>query len=361
MRTLTFNRVIGAGAMGTVYHGELRAPRGFCRSCAVKVIRAVSPDHDHFITRMRDEARLLGMLQDERVLGVSELVSVEGRDAVIMEYVDGVDLDELVRRNRPPARALSELGAEVAGVLHRAHTAPHPTTGEPLEVIHRDVKPANVMVTSTGGVRLVDFGVARAAFESRESQTQGLVLGTWNYFPPEVLAGGDPTTAVDIYGLGLTLWECAAGREWGAPHVAQRRFDKRLEERLAQLEDEYAPLVPVLRQMLMWDPQLRPDGGVVERSLLHAADSCTGKGLRTWSREAVPLLLADRVKNETVDDLVGRTIQIAGESDSPVNSEVPGSSRAGWAFALIGVLALVLAVALVLGVLLLLGVVAVSI
>jgi len=65
MRTLTFNYVIGSGSMGTVYHAELRLPGGFRRPCAVKVIRGAGPDRDHFVSRMRDEARLLGMLQDE--------------------------------------------------------------------------------------------------------------------------------------------------------------------------------------------------------------------------------------------------------------------------------------------------------
>src|SRR6186713_2623586 len=142
MRTLTFNRVVGSGAMGTVYHAELRVPRGFSRTCAVKVMKSQGPDHDHFRGRMRDEARLLGMLQDEQVLGVSELVTVEGRDAVIMEFVEGLDLSEVIRAGKMPPKALAELGAEVAGTLHRAHSAKHPQTGAPLRVIHRDIKPA---------------------------------------------------------------------------------------------------------------------------------------------------------------------------------------------------------------------------
>ncbi|MCA9572103.1 MAG: protein kinase, partial [Myxococcales bacterium] len=83
MRTLTFNRVIGAGSFGTVYHAELRVPRGFSRQCAVKVMNATSPDQDHFRARMRDEARLLGMLADEQILGVAELVMADNRDIVV--------------------------------------------------------------------------------------------------------------------------------------------------------------------------------------------------------------------------------------------------------------------------------------
>ncbi|MBW1878599.1 MAG: serine/threonine protein kinase [Deltaproteobacteria bacterium] len=310
MRTLTFNRIVGSGAMGTVYHAELRVPRGFSRTCAVKVMKTSGPDHEHFRGRMRDEARLLGMLQDEQVLGVSEMVQIEGRDAVIMEFVEGVDFSEVIQTNPVPPRALAELGAEVAGTLYRAHSARHPQTGELLHVIHRDIKPANIMVTSRGGVRILDFGVARAAFASRESHTQGLVLGTLNYFPPEILVGNDPTPAVDIYGLGLTVWECATGRDWGAPRVQRVQFERRVDRRIEELGKAYAPLVAVLRQVLQWDPELRPDGGGLERMLLAASEECSGQGLRTWSRDVVPQLLSGRTMKVVSDPLLGRTIKI---------------------------------------------------
>ena len=318
MRTLTFQRTLGTGAMGTVYFAELRAGRSFSRTCAAKVMRATAPDQEHFRARMRDEARLLGMLQDEQILGVSELVRVEGRDCVIMEFVEGADLAEIAKSGVVPPRALAELGAEIAGTLARAHRAKHPQTGEPLRVVHRDIKPANVMVTSRGSVRLLDFGVARAAFASRESQTQGLVLGTLNYFPPEVLSGGDPTPAVDIFGLGLTLWECATGREWGSPQVHRHRFERRVEQRLSELPEPYAALQPLFKQILSWDPALRPDGAVVERAFLQAADQCGGEGLRTWARDVVPPLLQQRAAEAPKDEWVGRTLPIEGvQLDEP--------------------------------------------
>ncbi len=312
MRTLTFNRILGTGAMGTVYHAELRVPQGFARQCAVKVLKSVSQDQTHFRTRMRDEARLLGMLQDEQILGVSELVQVGGRDCVVMEYVEGVDLSEIILSRRVPPRVLAELGAEIAGTLHRAHNAKHPNTGKALQVIHRDVKPANVMITARGGVRLLDFGVARAAFASRESQTQGLVLGTLNYFPPEILAGGEPTAAVDIYGLGLTLWECASAKDWGSPQVHRSRFERRVAQRLREIEGECAALIPVMERVLSWDPRMRPSGGLVERELLVAADASSGEGLRTWARKVVPPMLKKR--SAPIDEWVGKTLEIDGEA-----------------------------------------------
>ncbi|TVQ91974.1 MAG: serine/threonine protein kinase [Deltaproteobacteria bacterium] len=326
MRTLTFNYLIGSGSMGSVYHAELRLPGGFRRPCAVKVIKAAGPDREHFVSRMRDEARLLGMLQDEQILGVTDLVLVDGHDAVIMEYVEGVDLQQLLKKHQMPPRALAELGAEIAGTLHRAHTAKHPATGEPLNVIHRDIKPANIMVTVRGGVRLLDFGVARAAFASRESHTQGLVLGTLNYFPPEILAGEGPTTAIDVYGLGLSLWECATGKEWGPPRVQQARFERRVDQRLGELSSEYGSVLPVLRQIMQWDPKLRPDGGVVERALLHAADSATGQGLRTWAREVVPGLLQQRPGGTSDDPLISRTIEVQSFQEGPTEPSPPVQS-----------------------------------
>jgi serine/threonine protein kinase len=335
MRTLTFNRVIGAGAMGTVYHAELRAPGGFSRACAVKVMKTVDGDHEHFVARMRDEARLLGMLQDEQILGVSELVRVNGKDAVVMEYVEGADLHELRDPAAPggsggaiPARALAEIGAEAAGALHRAHNATHPTTRSPLGVVHRDVKPANVMITSRGGVRLLDFGVARAAFGGRESQTRGLVLGTLNYFAPEILLGAEPTAAVDVYGLALTLWECVAREDWGPPVVKLSAFEQRLDRRLGSLPTAYRPLAPMLRRMLAFEPQERPSGADVEKELLALAERLDGGSLRTWARDAVPKILETRAVPADEDTLVGKTVTVEDAETAP-----PAQAREGtdWA------------------------------
>ncbi len=312
MRALHFQRVVGAGAFGAVYLCDLVADKGFRRQVAVKVLQRDHPNSQMFMARVRDEARLLGLLQDDHILKVLEIVQVDGRDAVVMEYVEGLDLAALIEGGqRPPARALAELGAAIAGALHRAHTAVHPATGVPLNVIHRDVKPANVMITVRGGVKLLDFGVARARFEARESFTGQFVLGTLNYMAPEYIVTGDVSPAADVYGLGLVLWEAVTGEVFGQPRLKLDQHNPRRDTQLARITGEYAPLVDVLRQMLEWEPLNRPDTLAVENALTALSDGMRGSGLRAWCGTAVPQLLALRKQVPDDNALVGRQIQLA--------------------------------------------------
>ena len=312
MRSLVFQRVIGAGSFGVVYLAEFLSDNGFRRPVAVKVMRSADGDAEMFVARIRDEARLLGLLQDDSILKVLDMVRVGGLDAVLMEFVEGVDLDRLCAEGLvPPPRALCELGAAAAGALSRAHLARHPVTQEPLNVIHRDVKPANLMVTRSGGVKLLDFGVARARFDARESRTGQLVVGTLNYMAPEYIVTGEVSPAADVYGLGLTLWQVAAGEPYGQPKTRKDTHEKRLALRLEQIRGDHAPLASILEHLLLWDPQLRPSAAQAEALLLDAADASAGAGLRSWSRAAVEGLLARRTPPADPLGLLGHTVPIA--------------------------------------------------
>ncbi len=324
MRSLQFHRVLGSGSFGTVYLADLVGARRFRRQIAVKVLLSQEQEGENFLTRVRDEARLLGLLQDESILKVLELTRIEGRDAVMMEFVEGVDLNELGQAGeRPPARALAELGAAVAGALHRAHTAIHASTGQPLNVIHRDVKPANIMVTLRGGVKLLDFGVARARFEARESRTGQFMLGTLNYMAPEYIVTSEISPKADIYGMALTLWEVACGEVFGQPRLKEEQHRARLAERMARLPAEYTPIRPLLERMLAWNPAARPDGAEVERALLAATDLLGGQGLRSWAGGAVTRALSQRAQPQDSVGLAGRTIMIEDESESSTVAVLP--------------------------------------
>ncbi|MCB9793253.1 MAG: serine/threonine protein kinase [Alphaproteobacteria bacterium] len=311
MRKIRLTDTLGSGSFGTVYRGELQGTQGVRRTVAVKVLAKSHVGREMFLSRIRDEARLLGLLEDDFILKVLELLRVEGRDAVMMEYVEGVDMATLVENGLLcPPRALATVGATLAGALHKAHTAVHPVTGQPLGVVHRDVKPANVMLTARGGVKLLDFGVAKAAFESRESHTGQLVLGTLNYMAPEYLVTGSLSTAVDIYGLGLLMVEAATGQAMGQPKLIEAKFERKRESFLAALPEDYAPLVAPLRRMLDWDPAARPSGAEVEQMLLDISDEMRGTGLRRWCADAVPQAMAARPPVKDGEGLRGQTVII---------------------------------------------------
>lgn len=326
MRTLHLQRTIGAGAFGTVYLAELTSGQGFRRRVAVKVLQNSGPESDMFLSRIRDEARLLGLLQDDAILKVLDMVRLDGRDAVIMEFVDGCDLDSLMAAEGLPGRVVAEVGSAVAGALARAHNATHPATGAPLNVIHRDVKPANVMVTSSGGVKLLDFGIARARFDARESQTGQLVLGTLNYMAPEYIVTGEVSTAADVYGLALTLFQVATGTVYGQPKVRQDAHERRVKKRLATLPDELAPVLPILQHMLDWEPSRRPTAAQVESQLLEAADDMRGQSLRSWARRAVPAVMGSRSPAPDKAGLASREFALGAEDapSAPAPSAVSG-------------------------------------
>jgi len=312
MRSLSFIRSIGSGAFGTVYLAELSSRQGFRRQVAVKVLHKQNPaDGEQLLSRIRDEARLLGLLQDDIIIKVLEIARVSQRDAVLMEYVEGVDLQSVLEAGlRPPPRALADIGAQVAGGLSRAHRATHPTTGQPLNVIHRDVKPANIMVTRSGSVKLLDFGVARARFDARESHTGQLVLGTLNYMAPEYIVTGEVSPAADVYGLAVALWQVATGEPYGQPKVRQDSHERRMNSRLAMLSPDLAPMEAAFRAMLQWDHTQRPGAQHIEAALDRASTQLPGDSLRVWAREAVAAILQARGTGKDDLGLAGRSIEL---------------------------------------------------
>ncbi len=323
MRTLTFNRVIQEDTLGTVYHAKVADAAADGRACAAKVIDHATPDQEHFRARMRDAAKLLPMIRHPQLLGVMELVHVEGHDAVLMDYVQGVDLGRLMSEGPVPPGPLARIGAEVASVLHHAHQATDPESGRALEFVHRDVKPDNVVVGTDGRIYLMDFGVARAAFEARESVTQGLVLGTLFYFAPEILSGRPTTPAADIYGLGVTLWEAAMGRRWGQPQVHPQRFAEQVQDNLDALKQGYRPLRDPLLGMLQWDPKERSSAGVLAEQMSTIADRLGGPSVAEWAEQAVAPLVAMAQLRRRGDPRVGRTVPIVASIAAPVGSATP--------------------------------------
>lgn len=193
-------RPLGWGGMAEVY---LTVDRQLGRQVAVKVIRDRFAHDERFVTRFRREARAAASLSHPHVVAVHDVGVHEGSPFIVMEHVPGRTLAELLRDNgpMPPGRA-AEVGEAVARALGTAHAA---------GIVHRDVKPGNVMVTADGRVKVLDFGIARALRWTPLTDTPA-VQGTAEYMAPEYVKGDGADPRSDIYSLGVVLYELLTGR-----------------------------------------------------------------------------------------------------------------------------------------------------
>jgi serine/threonine-protein kinase len=198
---------IATGGMGVVWRATDTV---LDREVAVKVLKPEYADDPTFRSRFEAEARHAAALHHHNVASVfdfGELPPEDGSDSprpyLVMELVPGKPLSELLRDGEPmPAETAADLGAQAADALAAAHA---------LGIVHRDVKPANLLVTPRGQVKITDFGIARAAAGAALTQT-GQVIGTPAYISPEQAEGTPATQASDIYSLGVVLYECLTGQ-----------------------------------------------------------------------------------------------------------------------------------------------------
>lgn len=201
------DRVLGQGGMGIVFAAT--DPR-LGRTVALKVITGVLAQSPEFRARFQAEAAALARLDSPYVIAIHDHDEVDGTPYIVTQYVDGADLGTLLRDHGPmPARQALLLCAQLARGLGDAHR---------VGVIHRDVKPGNVLLRGAGTADvhayLCDFGIARAdGIEGPAPTATGMVAGTWSYLSPERTAGLPASPASDLYALGCLLWTCLTGRE----------------------------------------------------------------------------------------------------------------------------------------------------
>jgi eukaryotic-like serine/threonine-protein kinase len=197
------HRRLGRGGMAEVF---LARDQLLDRPVAVKVLFPEFATDPSFVERFRREATAAANLNHPNIVGVYDWGEADSTYFIVMEYVDGRTLAEILRTEGPlhPDR-VADVGADVAAALGFAHRN---------GVVHRDVKPGNVIVTSTGLVKVADFGIARAITASSEDDlTQvGQVMGTAAYFSPEQARGENVDPRSDIYSLGVVLYELATGQ-----------------------------------------------------------------------------------------------------------------------------------------------------
>jgi len=205
---------IGVGGSAAVYLGRLTGPMSFERLVAIKVVHDHLSEEREFITQFLDEANLLVRLAHPNIVQVQEL-GREGETLFLaMEYLHGQALAKLGsalarRAERLAPAAVAWLGARVAEGLGYAHDLKD-DQGQSLGLVHRDISPQNVFITYTGEVKLIDFGIARAAGRIAQT-TLGRVKGKFSYMAPEQVLGKEFDHRADLFALGATLYEAAVG------------------------------------------------------------------------------------------------------------------------------------------------------
>jgi serine/threonine-protein kinase len=192
--------VVGSGGLGILYRArQLRLNR----PVALKVVEPEVAAEPVVRERLRREARTVASLDHPNVVPLYEAGEEHGTVYIVTRWVDGTELGELIRRDSPirPARA-AHIAAQIASALEVAHEK---------GLVHRDVKPSNVLVTSEDHVYLTDFGLTKRAESASGFTGAQAMLGTIDYVAPEQIEGGDPDTRGDVYGLACVLYETLTG------------------------------------------------------------------------------------------------------------------------------------------------------
>jgi serine/threonine-protein kinase len=327
------------------------------RQVAIKVLKAEFSSDPEFVERFRAEARIVAMLNHPGIASVYDYGETELDDAgrtayLVMEMVTGEPLNSVLKRTgRLSLRHALDMLEQTGRALQVAHTA---------GLVHRDVKPGNILITPTGQVKLTDFGIAKAVDAAPVTQT-GMVMGTAQYIAPEQALGKDATAASDVYSLGVVGYETLAGRRPFTGDGALTVAMKHIKEQPAPLPSDLPPNVRELIEIT-----LAKEPGHRYRSGGPFADAVAA--VRAGRRpprpnhapsigRAAPAAIPSVTQARAVADYgsrpptAARPRPVAGSHRTPVPQRrtfSPGQRALLWAAGVLGALAIVIAILIVL-------------
>ncbi|AFE09880.1 serine/threonine protein kinase [Corallococcus coralloides DSM 2259] len=209
-------RKLASGGMAEVFLAKAAGPRGFEKTLVLKRILPHLAEDEAFVEMFLGEAQLAARLDHPNVVQIFDFGEVDGSYFLAMEYIDGPTLRRLIKRSAElkqplPPGVCAKMVAAAAEGLAFAHELADPETGAPLGLVHRDISPENVLVSRQGAVKVVDFGIAKVAGQSHRTAT-GVVKGKVAYMPPEQLQARPMDGRVDVYALGIVLYELLTGK-----------------------------------------------------------------------------------------------------------------------------------------------------
>lgn len=291
---------------------------GFDRLVVVKQIRSDLGSRDDVIAMFLDEARIAAQISHPNVVQIIEVDEDGGLPYMVMEYVRGLsfaDLTEALRKRDllPPVDLVAALGAQVCAGLQAAHEL-RDSAGQPLGVVHRDISPSNLMLTVDGGVKIIDFGIARA--KNRLARTAvGHIKGRLAYLAPEMVGGGAVDRRADLFSLGVVLHEMMRGQLLFDRSTDIATVSAVLTGDVPRLSESRSDIMPglerIIERALSLDPDARPQSAAELGAELHAVAMQTG-------RYVTPPLLAGYLRHLFPEELASLP-----EQHLPTTARVP--------------------------------------
>ena len=308
-------RLLGEGNMGRVFEARLQAPGGFRKTVAVKVLKGAGGiEGEDYRAALRKEARIGALLAHPNIIETYDFGEDDSVPWISMRLVDGDDLDDVLRAmTRLDGPEVLEIGVQLLSGLHSAHH--FEVEGEPACVIHRDIKPSNVSLGTDGVVRLMDFGIAKAAIVSGIMTATGLTKGTASYMSPEQARGKTLDGRSDLFAVAALLYSLAMGRALfrGNSLIELLTRIVSADRTLAApglwspLEERSPGLPAVLRAALRVNPDERPPTAAAFKAQLEALQTAAG------GPRASLVDLSARVRGGV--DATADTLEAAGTPD----------------------------------------------
>jgi eukaryotic-like serine/threonine-protein kinase len=341
---------IAAGGMAVVHLGRLLGQAGFSRTVALKRLHPQFATDPEFVAMFLDEAHLAARIQHPNVVAPLDVVFADGELVVVMEYVSGETLAQLLKTSlAQPAPTPAVIAEIMVGTLYGLHAA-HEAVGEDgskLNIVHRDVSPQNVIVGVDGVARVLDFGVAKAAMRSHVTK-EGEVKGKIAYMAPEQLRGLALDRRADVFAAGVVFWEALAGKRLFRGEDLGQTVDRVLHGAITSPSVYNADLSPELEAVVMRalqrDPQQRYQTArdfvvAVERAITPA----TAGEVADWVKVVGGSRLAQRIERvAAIESQSSNRLRVgarsplhtpwvleeegAGVDDAPTTRQ-PGSAR----------------------------------
>ncbi len=334
----TITGAIARGGMAEVFRGVSSSIHGLKKNVAIKRILPSLANNEKFVAMFLDEARLSLHLQHANIVGVFDIGKSGNSYFLVMEFVNGCDLKALIQRyvasqTRMQIGHAIYIAIEACKGLAYAHDLEHPETDEPLHIVHRDISPANILMSRMGEVKLVDFGLAKANSQLEETD-QGVVKGKFSYLCPEATMGMQVDHRADIFAIGILLWEMFTGQRLFYGNTDLETIGLVRAARIPSIgainTSVDMELEQIVKKALAQDPEHRYQhaadlGDVLSQYLFGRGIKVTARDIASQVRQVQGTEKAAKKQNSLVNQLIAEEVNAL---TSVIGDEQPGEQAA---------------------------------